>query len=98
MSTFSRVYKPYTFRGGGGWGGGFCENQYFFHTLLTFWSDFYYVRGDFWHSINGDVYSLGGGGDLRMCLYTHETFYGPKTTDCLSTDSYYDKNEIMINS
>ncbi len=28
-------------------GGGICENQHFFHTLLTFWPDFYYFHGDF---------------------------------------------------
>ncbi len=26
-----------------------CENQHFFRTLLTFWPDFYYFHGDFWH-------------------------------------------------
>ncbi len=32
----------------GGKGGG-SENQKKFHTLLTFWLDFYYFHGDFWH-------------------------------------------------
>ncbi len=30
--------------------GGVCENQHFFHTLLTFWPDFYYFHGDLWVS------------------------------------------------
>ncbi len=55
MSIFSQVYKPYTF------GGGVCENQHFFHTLLTFWHDFYDFHGDFWHFKSGDVYSVWGG-------------------------------------
>ncbi len=41
------------------------ENLLFFGTLLTFWPDYYYYfHGDFWHSINVDVYSffLWGGG------------------------------------
>ncbi len=59
MSTFSWVYKPYTFRGREA----VCENQHFFHTLLTFWPDFYYFHGDFWHS----VCTLLGGG-LRKCM------------------------------
>ncbi len=28
----------------------FHENQHFFHTLLSFWPDFYYFHRDFWHS------------------------------------------------
>ncbi len=40
--------------------GGVCENQHFFHTLLSFWPDFYYFHGDFWHSKNVDVYQRGG--------------------------------------
>ncbi len=40
----------------GGVGG--CENQHFPCTLLTFWPDFYYFHGDFWHSKDFDVYSL----------------------------------------
>ncbi len=47
MSTFSRVYKPYTFRGKGR---GVCENQHIFRTLIPFWPDFYYFHGDFWNS------------------------------------------------
>ncbi len=57
MSTFSRVYKPYTFGGRG-----VCENQHFFHALLTIWPDFYFFHGDFWHSKNVDMNSLFGGG------------------------------------
>ncbi len=50
-----------------------CENQHFFHTLLTFWRDFYYFHGDFWHSKNVDVYSFGGRGSQKVYgLYTHE--------------------------
>ncbi len=56
MSTFSRVYKPYTF------GGGVCENLILLRKLLTFWPDFYYFHGDFWHTKNVDVYSFFGGG------------------------------------
>ncbi len=47
------------------------ENLLFLGTLLTFWPDYYYYfHGDFWHSINVDVYSffLGGGGGLRKCM------------------------------
>ncbi len=44
------------FRGGGVW-----ENQHFFHTLTTFWPDFYYFHVDFWHSKNV-VYSFFCGG------------------------------------
>ncbi len=44
MSTFSSVYKPYTFAGEGV---GVCENQHCFRTLLTFWLDFYYFHGNF---------------------------------------------------
>ncbi len=40
----------------------------FFHTLLTFWPDFYYAHGDTWHSKNVDVYSFLGGGGLRKCM------------------------------
>ncbi len=40
------------------------ENQHFFSTLLTFWTDFHYLIGDFWHSKNVDVYSFFGGGGL----------------------------------
>ncbi len=44
MSTFSRVYKPYTFGGGVG---GICGNQHFFHTLLTFGLVFIIFMGIF---------------------------------------------------
>ncbi len=74
MSTFSRVSKPYTFGRVG-----VCENQHFFHTLLTFWPDFYYFHGDCWHSKNVNVYSFfwrGGGGRRESQkvygLYTRE--------------------------
>ncbi len=63
MSTFSQVYKTYTFGEGG-----VCENQNFFRTLLTFWPDFYYFHGDFWHSQNVDVYSFFIEGGLRKCM------------------------------
>ncbi len=58
-------------------GGGVCENQHFFLTLLTFWPDFYYFDGDFWNLKNVDVCSIFGegvGGGLRKCMvfYTHE--------------------------
>ncbi len=55
---------------------GVCENQHFFlniylhdliHffcTLLTFWTDFYYFHGDFWHAKNVE----GRGGALRKCI------------------------------
>ncbi len=82
MSTFSRVYKPYTF---GVWA---CENQHFFCTLLTFWSDFYSFRGDFWHSKNTDIYSfLVRGAFLKVYgLYTHENvdIYGWPLNDILN--------------
>ncbi len=39
----------------------FYEKQHFFNKLFTFWSDFYYFHGDFWHSKNVDVYSFWGG-------------------------------------
>ncbi len=67
MSTFSRVYKPYTFRGRGGWS---VKINIFFCTLLTFWPDFYYFHGDFWNSKNVDVYSFfgGGGRGLGKCM------------------------------
>ncbi len=50
--------------------GGVSENQHFFYTLLTFWSDFYYFHGDFWHSkIMMCTLFLGrGGGGLRKCM------------------------------
>ncbi len=50
--------------------GGICENQHFFHTLLTFWPDFYYFHADFWHSNFFNVYSFwgGGGGGLRKFM------------------------------
>ncbi len=61
MSTFSRVYKPYT------------EYQHFVLKLLTLCPDFYYLHGDFWHSKNVDVYSFGGRGSQKVYgLYTHE--------------------------
>ncbi len=44
MSTFSRVYKPYTLGGKVG-GVGVCENQHFFCTLLTFWPDYLFSWG-----------------------------------------------------
>ncbi len=84
MSISSQLYKPY-FRGGGGVV--FfksCENQHFFHILLTFWSDFYYFHGDFWHSKNVDVYSfLGVRGSQKVYgLYSHENvdIYGQPLT------------------
>ncbi len=41
----------------------------FFHTLLTFWPDFFFFfHVDFWHSKNVDLYSFGEG----RLLYTHE--------------------------
>ncbi len=50
-------------------GGGVCENQHIFCTLVTFWHDFYYFHRDFWYSKNVDVYSFGpGGGGLRKCM------------------------------
>ncbi len=63
MFTFSRVYKPYTFVGGG-----VCENQHLFHTLITFCPDFYYFHGDVWHSKDVDVYSFVGGGGIIKCM------------------------------
>ncbi len=70
MLTFSRVYKTYTFGGGGA----VCENQHFFHTLLTFWPDFYYFHGDFWHSKNVNVYSFLVSQKVYS-LYTNENVY-----------------------
>ncbi len=57
-----------------GTGGGVCENQHFFCTLLTFWPDFYYFHGDFWHSNIFDDYFFGGGrGSQKVYgLYTRE--------------------------
>ncbi len=50
-------------------GGGVCENQHFFRTLLTFWPAFYHFHEDYWHSKNVEVYSFfWGGGGLRMCM------------------------------
>ncbi len=64
MSPFSRVYKPFTFGGRGG----VFENEHFFHTLLTFWTDFVYFHGDFSHTKNVDVYSfLGGLRKRKVC-------------------------------
>ncbi len=70
MSTFSLVYKPYTFGGGRGLK---------FRTLLTFWPDFfYYFHGNSWHSKNVDVYyffwrGLKGWGFQKVYgLSTHE--------------------------
>ncbi len=55
----------------GGVGG--CENQHFYHTLLTFWPDFYYFLVDLWHSKNVDVYAFGGRGSQKVYgLYTRE--------------------------
>ncbi len=73
--SFSRVYKTYTFGGGGG----LCENQYFFRTLLTFWPDLYYnFHGDFWHSkMLMCTLFLGGGEESHKVygLYTRENVY-----------------------
>ncbi len=46
---------------------GVCENQHFFHTLLTFWPDFYYFHRDIWHS-KMLMCTLFGGGGLRKCM------------------------------
>ncbi len=68
MSTFSRVYKPYTF--GRGEGGSVKINIFFIH--LTFWPDFDYFHGDFWDSKNVDVYSfLGGEGVSESIWFVH---------------------------
>ncbi len=72
MSTFSCVQTIH-FPGGGE----VCENQPFFHTVLTFWTDFYYFHGDFWYSKNVDVHFFVGGVGQRgyqlvYGLYTHE--------------------------
>ncbi len=48
-------------------GGGVCENQHFFHTLLTFWPDFFNFHGDFVLPKNVNVYSFREGG-LRECM------------------------------
>ncbi len=67
MSMFSRVYKTYTFGGGG-----VCENLKKIHTLFSL--IFYYFHGDFWHSKNVDVYSFWGerGSQKVYGLYTCE--------------------------
>ncbi len=56
--------------------GGVCENQHFFHILLSFWPDFYFFHGDFCHSKNVDVYSYffffwGGGGVSESVWFVH---------------------------
>ncbi len=46
-----------------------------FCTLLTFWPDFYYFHGDFWHSKNVDMYSFfweGKGSQKVYGLYNHQ--------------------------
>ncbi len=47
----------------------FHENQHFFHTLLSFWPDFYYFHRDFWHSkmLMCTLFREGGVG-LRKCM------------------------------
>ncbi len=72
MSTFSRVYKPYTFKGRG-----VSVKISIFTVHLTFWSDFYYFHGYFWHSKHVDVYSSGS--QKVYGLYTHDNvdIYGP---------------------
>ncbi len=71
MSTISQVYN-HTLLEGGGWGWVFCENQHFCHTILTFWPDFYYFHGEFWHSkmLRCTLFwgVGGGGGGLRKCI------------------------------
>ncbi len=57
------------FRGEGGW---VCENQHFFCTLLTFWTDFYYFYRDLWHSKMLMCTLWGGGSQKVYGLYTHE--------------------------
>ncbi len=74
-------HKPYTFDGG-------SENQDFFHTLLTFWPDFYYFHGDNWYSKNVDVYALfflGGGGSQNVIKNKH-TFKKSKQINRLIMD------------
>ncbi len=71
MSTFSWVYKSYTFGGKG-----VCENKHFVHTLLTFWPDFYCFHVDFLHSKNVDVYSFGWGRVSESVWFVHSwTFW-----------------------
>ncbi len=46
-----------------------------FCVHLTFWPDFYYFNGDFWHSKNVDVCSLfleGGEGVSESMVCSHE--------------------------
>ncbi len=104
MSTFSRVYKPYTYWGS--WGGGgeaeVCEKQHFFHTILTFWPDFYYIDGDFWHSKYVDLYSLffgGVGGSQKVHgLYTYENvdIYGQLLNDFKHTVCHFYYHYLLI--
>ncbi len=44
---------------------GVYENQHFFHTLLSFWPDFYYFHGEF--GTQKTIF-LGVGGGLRKCM------------------------------
>ncbi len=64
------IHKCRYFRGERG---GVCENQKKIHTLLTFWPDFYYFHGDFWHFCWCVLFWSGGRGYQKVYgLYTHE--------------------------
>ncbi len=55
-----------------------------FSIHLTFWPDFYYFHGDFWHSKNVDVCSFFWGGRvLESVWFVHENvdIYGRPLND-----------------
>ncbi len=70
MSTFSQAYKTIHVRGEVG---RFVKIN-IFSKHLTFWPDFYYFHGDFWHSKNVVVYCFFGRRRSQKVygLYTHE--------------------------
>ncbi len=65
MSTFSRVYKPYTFGGEGGlWKSTFFMQTFNFLAWFLLFSWGYLALKKCWY-----VLFLGGGGGLRKCWY-----------------------------
>ncbi len=54
-------------------GRGVCENQHYFHTLLPFWPDFYYIHGNFWNSKDVDALFFGGEGVSESVWVVHSS-------------------------
>ncbi len=85
MSTFSQVYKPYTFGGGEG----VCENQHIFCTL-NFLARFLLFSWGLW----------GGRGSQKVYgLYTHEnvdTYGRPLVTFLSHMDSWRKFQDVTM--